>query len=149
MVKNPSGPKDPSLFQIFKNELPAVREMTKSAPLYQRLLLPVAIAGGIVFESFGIAKQSRAEKQFIADIKAKYDIEEVKLNAKGCTTSVMTSLSQSTVMQVNGVDYVFLLEFDEHTREPVLSRWPFDTDSMPYHACPIDPTDLLRETSSS
>lgn len=145
MVKNPSDPKESSIFEIFKGELPAVREMTKSAPLYKRLLLPVAIATGIVFEAFGIAKQSRAEKKFIAAVKKKYDIEEVKLYAKGCSTSVTSVYqSQASVMQVNGADYVFLLEFDGATGEPVLSRWPYETDSMPYQSCPIDPVDLLK-----
>lgn len=144
MAKNPSDPKEPSIFEIFKGELPAVREMTKSEPLYKRLLLPVAIAAGAVVEVFGVAKQSRAEKKFIAAVKNKYDIEEVKLYAKGCSTSVTCGLTQATVMQVNGVDYVFLLEFDANTGEPVLSRWPHDTDSMSYQSCPIDPTDLLK-----
>lgn len=145
MEKIPSDPKEPSIFEVFKGELPAVKEMTKSEPLYKRLLLPVAIAAGIVFEVFGAAKQSKAEKKFIAAIKAKYDIEEVKIRARGCTTDVKNIYqSQISVMQVRGKDYAFTLEFDKNTKEPTLTPGTYISESMPYQPCPLNPLDLLK-----
>lgn len=143
MAKTPSG--SISRFRVIKEELPIIREAIGQLPFYKKALFPLAVISGIVYELIREVKTSGAEKKLIAAIKEKYDIEEVKLHARGCSTDPRNVYqSQISVMQVDGKDYTFVLVIDSETGEPTLYPAPYISDSMPYQPYPLDPIDLLK-----
>jgi hypothetical protein len=141
--------KENSMFSTLKSEAPVIREALGQLPPYKRLLFPLVIIAGAIYELVREVKLNGAEKKLIEAINEKYDIEEVKLHARGCSTDPRNVYqSQMSVMQVNGNDYSFVLVIDSETGEPTLYPAPYIDDSMPYQPCPIDPIDLLKKSGS-
>lgn len=150
MVKIHNDKKKTSMRSSLKAEAPVLREALDQLPLYQRLLFPFVVVGGVIWELSFAAKLHKEEKKLIASINDKYDIEEVKLHVQGCCSTNPRSVdyTQMCVMKVNGVDYAFVIIIDGETGEPTLYPAPYIDDSMPYQPCPINPIDLLKNSEA-